>query len=93
MNEPILRFVLVALLVFLINIPFGVLRGKQKRFSFKWFLYIHLPIPFVIMLRIFSDVGFSFYTYPVLISVFFMGQFIGRKYVLAVCPFQNRIND
>lgn len=45
MNEPILRFVLVALLVFLINIPFGVLRGKQKRFSFKWFLYIHLPIP------------------------------------------------
>jgi len=76
-----MKIVLVALLVFLINLPFGALRGREKKYSFKWFLYIHLPIPFVVLLRIYSDIGFALYTYPILIAAFFGGQMIGRKYI------------
>ncbi len=35
----------------IVNLPFGFLRSKAKKFSFPWFLYIHLPIPFVYVLR------------------------------------------
>lgn len=76
-----MKVVLVALLVFLINLPFGALRGREKKDSFKWFLYIHLPIPLVVLLRIYSDIGFALYTYPVLIGAFFSGQMLGRKYI------------
>ncbi|PTN10246.1 hypothetical protein [Mangrovibacterium marinum] len=76
-----MKILLVALLVFLINLPFGALRGSERKYSFKWFLYIHLPIPLVVFLRIFCDIGFALYTYPVLIAAFFGGQLLGRKFL------------
>ncbi|WP_163708560.1 hypothetical protein [Mangrovibacterium lignilyticum] len=76
-----MKIALVALAVFLLNLPFGALRGRERKYSFKWFLYIHLPIPFVILLRIYSDIGFALYTYPILVGAFFGGQVIGRKFI------------
>lgn len=61
----------------MINIPFGYWRANVKRFSLQWFLSVHIPVPFVIALRIFSDVGFSWYTYLYLVSAFFIGQKLG----------------
>lgn len=75
-----MKILIVAILVFLVNLPFGALRGRERKYSFKWFLYIHLPIPLVVFLRIYSDIGFALYTYPILIAAFFGGQLIGRKY-------------
>lgn len=72
---------LVAVVVFLINLPFGALRATHKKFTLMWWVYIHIPVPFVILLRIYSDIGFAFYTYPILIGAFFIGQLIGRKYL------------
>lgn len=76
-----MKIALLALLVFLVNLPFGALRARQRKYSFRWFLYIHLPIPLVVLLRIYSEIGFALYTYPVLIAAFFLGQFAGRKIV------------
>ncbi|WP_372773107.1 hypothetical protein [Mangrovibacterium sp.] len=76
-----MKIALVALIVFLINLPFGALRGREKIYSLKWFLYIHLPVPMVILLRICSDIGFALYTYPILLTAFFFGQVVGRKYL------------
>ena len=86
MSDYVIRLIIVALIVFLVNIPFGMLRSREKRFSLKWFLYIHLPIPLVVLARIYGDIGFTFYTYPVLIGAFFLGQFVGRK-MPEICPF------
>ncbi len=72
--------VVVALIVFLINVPFGMLRSKHEKFTLMWWLYIHIPVPFVIFLRVYSDIGFALYTYPILIAAFFIGQLTGRKY-------------
>lgn len=69
---------IIALIVFVFNIPFGYWRANTKKFSFQWFLSIHLPIPFIIVLRIFSGIGFKFITYPVLIGAFFSGQIFGK---------------
>lgn len=76
-----MKIALVALIIFLLNLPFGALRGREKTYSLKWFLYIHLPIPLIILLRIYSDIGFALYTYPILIAAFFTGQAVGRKYI------------
>jgi hypothetical protein len=85
-NYPTL--IILAILVFIINLPFGFWRGKTRKYSFKWFLFIHLPIPVVILLRIYSGVGFAFISYPVLLSSFFMGQFVGKKYIMSLNPFK-----
>ncbi len=80
MNQDILKVIVVALIIFVINLPFGYLRGKEKKFSFRWFLYIHLPIPLVVLLRIYSHIGFALYTYPLFVTAFFLGQLVGKKF-------------
>lgn len=70
----------VTIFVFLLNLPFGYWRANVRKYGLQWALAIHIPVPFVIAARVFSDIGFAFYTYPVLVGVFFMGQFLG-KYV------------
>jgi len=67
----------VAGVVFLLNVPFGYWRANVDTFSRQWFLSIHLPVPVVIALRIFSGLGWEFITFPVLIGAFFAGQLVG----------------
>lgn len=70
---------IIAILVLLVNVPFGYWRANYNKFSWQWFLAIHLPIPAVIAMRLFSDLGWQFVSFPVLISAFFLGQFLGGR--------------
>lgn len=74
-----MRLLLVALAVFLINLPFGYWRARVPTRSRQWFLAIHLPVPLVIALRIFSGLGWQLVTFPVLVGAFFLGQLVGGK--------------
>ncbi len=67
----------VASLVFILNLPFGYWRANERKLSTRWFLSIHLPVPIVVALRIFSGLGWHFMTFPIMISAFFGGQFAG----------------
>ncbi len=69
----------VALLVFIINIPFGYWRANVRKFSLQWILAIHLPVPLVVTLRIYANLGWAFTTFPVLVGSFFLGQFVGGR--------------
>ncbi|MBI4710827.1 MAG: hypothetical protein HY806_02200 [Nitrospirae bacterium] len=69
----------VAIIIFLINIPFGYWRANTRKFSLQWFAAIHAPIPFVIAFRILGHLGWQFITFPVLIGAFFFGQLLGGK--------------
>ncbi|HEY7914653.1 MAG TPA: hypothetical protein VIG62_22255 [Blastocatellia bacterium] len=69
----------IALIVFLFNIPFGYWRASVRKFSWQWILAIHLPVPFVVALRIYSGLGFELITFPVMIAAFFGGQFAGAR--------------
>jgi len=73
-----MNLVYAALLVFVLNIPFGYWRVMEKKFSWQWFVTIHAPIPFVVLLRYAFNLGFALYTYPVMVLAFFSGQFFGK---------------
>ncbi len=72
-----MTFTLLLVITFLINLPFGYYRGTQKRFSLKWFLAIHIPVPIIILLRYYFNIGFEWCTYPLMITAFFTGQYLG----------------
>jgi hypothetical protein len=74
-----MNIVTVASLVFILNLPFGYWRANEQKLSTRWFLSIHLPVPFVIALRVFSGLGWQLITFPILIGAFFGGQFVGGK--------------
>ncbi len=65
------------LVVFLINLPFGYWRFKAARFSRRWMMAVHIPVPFVFLLRIFSGFGLS--AIPLIMLSFAAGQFAGGK--------------
>jgi hypothetical protein len=64
------------------NIPLGFLRARSRRFSFRWYLFIHLSIPFIIILRSLFD--FDWRLIPGTLLSAACGQLIGsglkRKY-------------
>lgn|SRR3990170_4284029 len=72
-----LSLIELMLLVLLINIPFGYWRSKADRFSRHWMMAVHIPVPFVFLLRIIS--GFSWKIVPLLVLSLAAGQFIGGK--------------
>jgi hypothetical protein len=71
------KLILITILVFLLNIPFGYWRANVKRFSTQWFLAIHIPVPFIVALRIMSGVGFGWETYLFMVGGYFLGQQFG----------------
>lgn len=75
-----MNLIIVSVITLLINIPFGYWRANVRKKSFQWILAIHIPVPFVILLRIYSDIGFELYTYPIVIASYFLGQFTGVKF-------------
>lgn len=61
----------------LINLPFGYARAKSKRYSLRWFLYIHVPIPIIFIARTISHIEINYI--PVLALAAIMGQILGGK--------------
>ena len=75
-----LNLALVALAVFLLNLPCGWWRQGAPRFSLSWILAVHLPLPFVIGLRWLGGIGFHWSTYPVLVAAYMAGQYLGARW-------------
>jgi len=69
----------VTFVVFLINLPFGYWRAGVAKFSRPWFLAIHAPIPFVIVLRLLSGLGYSLASLPFTVGAYFLGQYLGGR--------------
>jgi hypothetical protein len=63
--------------VFLLNTPFGYWRAKVMRFSFQWFLAVHLPVLLVIAFRTFCGIGWQMTTFLILVGAYFAGQLLG----------------
>jgi len=62
----------------LINLPCGYLRAGVPKRSARWFFYIHIPIPFLIGLRIFVfKVSWTYI--PLLVCFYALGQWGGGK--------------
>jgi hypothetical protein len=72
-------FDLAVLLIFafLINLPLGFFRESATRYSLRWFIYIHLSIPFILILRLRE--GFSWKVIPLTIACAVIGQVFGGR--------------
>jgi hypothetical protein len=65
---------------FLINLPFGYFRSKTIKYSLPWFLYIHIPIPLILVARTFSHIEFRYV--PIFVLAALAGQILGGKFNL-----------
>lgn len=65
----------ITVFALVLNLPFGYLRSRSKKFSFQWLLYIHLPVPIVFILR--SLAGLDYKAIPVILAGAVAGQFLG----------------
>jgi len=79
MELPHKFYIILALfaVTFLINLPFGYARAKAKRYSFRWFLYIHVPIPLLFVARTVSHIEIKYL--PVFALAAIIGQVLGGK--------------
>jgi hypothetical protein len=70
---------LLALLILLLNLPFGYWRAGVRKFSPAWFVAVHAPVPLAIGLRLGFGMGFQLRTLPVFVAAFFLGQSLGGR--------------
>ncbi|MBE0598150.1 MAG: hypothetical protein IH614_12850 [Desulfuromonadales bacterium] len=61
----------------LANIPLGYLREASRRYSYRWFLYIHLSIPLILAVRL--GYGFGWPAVPPTIAFAVAGQILGGR--------------
>jgi len=59
----------------LLNIPCGMRRVRERKFSWQWFLWVHMPIPLIVAARILWRIDISFI--PLIILAALAGQYIG----------------
>ena len=70
---------LAALIVLVLNLPFGYWRKTLRKFSWRWFLAIHAPVPIVVAIRVLGGLGWHPLTFVVLVGAFSAGQFLGGR--------------
>ena len=77
-TEPTISLISLLAFALLSNIPLGYLRESTERFSIRWFVYIHLSIPFIVALR--YSLGFGWKIIPFSIACAVAGQILGSRF-------------
>lgn len=70
---------IVSATVLVFNLPFGYWRAHAGKFSFQWFIAVHLPVLLAVSLRLLSGLGWQLATFPVLIGAYCIGQLVGGR--------------
>lgn len=79
-NSQTGAFLLLLGLIFILNLPFGYWRASLKKLSLFWFVAIHLPVVFIILLRYWLNIEHAWTTTPFMVLSFFTGQRVGGWY-------------
>ncbi len=67
----------LAFITLLLNLPFGYMRHKVRKYSIWWLFCIHIPVPFIVLIRVVS--GLDYRVIPVFILAAVTGQFFGGR--------------
>lgn len=73
--QALISIIGLTILAFVVSVPCGYLRQNYKKYSFMWFLLIHLPIPFIVLLRV--KTGFGWKVIPFTLGGSVAGQIVG----------------
>lgn len=63
--------------VLLITLPFGFYRSYTRRFSLRWFLAVHVPVPLVFLARVEAHLSYTFIPFTCL--AFAVAQILGSR--------------
>ena len=69
----------VAVVVAVLNVPFGFWRAGVRKFSLMWFISVHAPVPFIAVLRVLAGLSWHLNTVPALVAAYAAGQFLGGR--------------
>lgn len=72
-----LQFTNLLFFAFLANLPLGYLRESSRKFSLRWFVYVHISIPFILSMRISYEFGWEAVPFTLLCAV--AGQLLGGR--------------
>ena len=72
-----LTALVITVFAFILNLPFGYIRKGAKKYSRKWLLCVHAPVPMIIIARITTHTDYRYI--PVFILVSVAGQVCGGK--------------
>lgn len=75
--DHILQLAILLIFAFTVNIPLGYIRETSRKFSLRWFVLVHISIPFIIALRVIQ--GFSWQIIPLTLGCAIAGQIIGGQ--------------
>lgn len=75
--KNMLAVLLIMLLAFAVNIPLGYLRSRSRRYSVRWYVYVHLSIPIIVLARILSQTEYKYI--PLFLLSAAAGQYLGGK--------------
>lgn len=70
-----MRLAEVLAIVLVVTLPFGFYRAHTRKFTARWFLAIHLPVPLVFLARFEAHLPYTFI--PLTCLAFFSGQYLG----------------
>ncbi len=76
-TERIWLITAIAFITLLLNLPFGYMRHKARKYSLWWLFCIHIPVPFIILIRVLF--GLDYRVIPVFILAAVTGQFFGGR--------------
>ncbi len=69
----------VGAVIFVVNLPFGYWRSNTKPLTLVWALAVHLPVPFIVVLRLAAGLGWRLQYIIPMVLCFFAGQFTGGR--------------
>jgi len=75
MQGSIPMIFLLVLMAFIVSVPCGYIRQNYRKYSFMWFLLIHLPIPIIVLMRI--GIGIDWRVIPLTLGGSVAGQIVG----------------
>jgi predicted MFS family arabinose efflux permease len=76
-QSPWTQMALIGVAALVVNLPLGYLREGTRKFSFMWFVYIHLSVPLIAFLRTSNQV--SAWAIPLIVACTLLGQLAGGR--------------
>lgn len=70
--------VLIGATALAVNLPLGYARGGYRRFSFAWFVCVHLSVPLIAYLRLANHV--TAWAIPAFLACAVLGQIGGGRF-------------
>ncbi len=76
-SEKIMFLIMISSMALVFNMGMGCWRKLVRKYSWRWFLAIHIAVPVIFVLRVQAGLDYNYIPELVLFSI--VGQVLGSK--------------